>query len=337
MEVPALHWGIFKDFSIVLRENAKNEMRDPMKQSTLSQSKRKGNALERNKVRSGTVFILPSVILCALFMVWPLLEVVRYSFTDWNGIAESYNYVALKNYFGITKIDGFKEMMIATITFAIGCTILTIAISFMTALALDKKGKGRLNRGLMRSLWFLPSLLSGAVVGILWRVMYNYNNGVINKVITGLGGEPVNWLETRVVTNIAVIVGATWVQIGLCVIVFMAGLQSISQDLYEAAALDGAKPRQQLWHITLPMMASSITINVITTTIAGFKAYELPYNISQGLPGKSTLLMTQRIFFFGFQDYDYGLGSALSVILLIIIALISLIQLIYLKKREDIY
>ena len=297
----------------------------------------KRNALGRNQVRSGLVFILPSLILCALFMLYPLFEVARYSFTDWDGISKDYNYVLFDNYLGITKIDGFKEMMIATITFAIGTTILTVFIAFITALALDKKGKGRLNRGMMRSLWFLPALLSGIVVGILWRVMYNYNNGVINKIITGLGGEAVNWLETRVVTNIAVIVGATWVQIGFCVIVFMAGLQSISQELYEAAALDGAKPGQQLRHITFPLMASSITINVITTTIAGFKAYELPYNISQGMPGKTTLLMTQRIFFFGFQDYDYGLGSALSVILLLIIALISLIQLVYLRRREDIY
>lgn len=297
----------------------------------------KRNALGRNQVRSGLVFILPSLILCVLFMLYPLFEVARYSFTDWDGISKEYNYVLFDNYLGITKIDGFKDMMIATITFAIGTTLLTVFIAFITALALDKKGKGRLNRGLMRSLWFLPALLSGIVVGILWRVMYNYNNGVINKIITGLGGEAVNWLETRVVTNIAVIVGATWVQIGFCVIVFMAGLQSISQELYEAAALDGAKPGQQLRHITFPLMASSITINVITTTIAGFKAYELPYNISQGMPGKTTLLMTQRIFFFGFQDYDYGLGSALSVILLLIIALISLIQLVYLRRREDIY
>lgn len=297
----------------------------------------KRNALGRNQVRSGLVFILPSLLLCAIFILYPLLEVARYSFTDWDGISKTYNYVWFENYKGIAKIDGFKQMMIATITFAIGTTILTVFIAFITAMALDKKGKGRLNRGLMRSLWFLPALLSGIVVGIMWRVMYNYNNGVINKIITGLGGEAVNWLETPVVTNIAVIVGATWVQIGFCVIVFMAGLQSISQELYEAAALDGAKPGQQLRHITFPLMASSVTINVITTTIAGFKAYELPYNISQGMPGKTTLLMTQRIFFFGFQDYDYGLGSALSVLLLLIIALISLIQLIYLRRREDIY
>ena len=308
-----------------------------MKNATLTLPKRRGNALERGKNRAGMLFILPSVILCAMFMLWPLAEVVRYSFTDWNGVNAEYNYVALKNYMEISKIDGFNEMMIATITFAIGTTILTVVISFITALALDKKGKGRLNRGLMRSLWFLPALLSGTVVGMLWRIMYNFNNGMINKVLVSMGLEKINWLETRGLTNIAVIVGSTWVQIGMCVIVFMAGLQSIPQELYEAAAIDGAVPRQQLWHITLPMMASSITINVITTTIAGFKAYELPYNISKGMPGKSTLLMTQRIFFFGFQDFDYGLGSALSVFLLLIIAAISLIQLIYLKKREDIY
>ena len=308
-----------------------------MKNATLTLPKRRGNALERGKNRAGMLFILPSVILCAMFMLWPLAEVVRYSFTDWNGVNAEYNYVALKNYMEISKIDGFNEMMVATITFAIGTTILTVVISFITALALDKKGKGRINRGLMRSLWFLPALLSGTVVGMLWRIMYNFNNGMINKVLVSMGLEKINWLETRGLTNIAVIVGSTWVQIGMCVIVFMAGLQSIPQELYEAAAIDGAVPRQQLWHITLPMMASSITINVITTTIAGFKAYELPYNISKGMPGKSTLLMTQRIFFFGFQDFDYGLGSALSVFLLLIIAAISLIQLIYLKKREDIY
>lgn len=308
-----------------------------MKNATLTLPKRRGNALERGKNRAGMLFILPSVILCAVFMLWPLFEVVRYSFTDWNGVSETYNYVMFRNYAGINKIDGFNEMMVATITFAIGTTVLTVLIAFLTALALDKKGKGRLPRGLMRSLWFLPALLSGTVVGMLWRIMYNFNNGVINKVLVSMGMEKVNWLETRGITNIAVIVGSTWVQIGFCVIVFLAGLQSIPQELYEAAAIDGAVPRQQLWHITLPMMASSITINVITTTIAGFKAYELPYNISKGMPGKSTLLMTQRIFFFGFQDFDYGLGSALSVFLLLIIAAISLIQLIYLKKREDIY
>ena len=308
-----------------------------MKKTAPAQAKRKMTKLEKNQFRSGLVFILPSLILCTVFMLIPLFDVIRYSITDWDGMSRDYNFVGLYNYLHLNEIEGFGEMMIATITFAIGTTALTIVVSFITALALDKRGKGRLPRGLMRSLWFLPALLSGSVVGILWRVMYNYNNGVINKILNAAGLESVNWLETRGVTNIAIIIGATWVQIGFCVVVFLAGLQGISQDLYEAAAIDGATPRQQLRRITFPLMASSITINVITTTITGFKAYELPYLISQGLPGRSTLLLTQRIFFYGIGANDYGRGSALSVLLLVIIALISLIQLIYLRKREDIY
>ena len=153
-----------------------------MKKPDLTLRKRRYSPMERTRNRSGLIFILPSFILCALFMLWPLFEVIRYSFTDWNGVAPTYNYVWFENYKAISQIDGYKEMMIATVTFALGTTILTIVISFMTALALDKKGKGYLPRGLMRSLWFLPALLSGTVVGMLWRIMYNYNNGVINKL-----------------------------------------------------------------------------------------------------------------------------------------------------------
>ena len=90
-----------------------------MKQSTLTQTKRKHSALERGKVRAGMVFILPSLILCAMFMLWPLLDVIRYSFTDWDGISKDYDFVGLSNYFNITKIDGFNEMMVATVTFAV--------------------------------------------------------------------------------------------------------------------------------------------------------------------------------------------------------------------------
>ena len=293
--------------------------------------------LERNQRTTGIFFILPSLVLCAIFMVVPLINVIRYSLTDWDGLSKTYNFVGLYNYMHLHEIEGFGEMMLATVTFAIGVTAITIIVSFLAALALDKRGRDRLPRGLMRALWFFPALLSGAVVGILWRIMYNYNNGVINKIITSAGLPAVNWLETRGVTNIAIIIGAAWVQIGLCVVVFLAGLQSIPQEMYEAASIDGATPSQQLKNITIPMMASSITINVINTTIAAFKAYELPYLISKGLPRHSTLMLTQTIFFFGFQAFDYGRGSALSVVLLLIIALISLVQLVVLRKREDIF
>ena len=301
-----------------------------------AEDKHKRSGFARRNV-TGLLFLIPSAVVCLIFVVYPLFTIFYYSMTDWDGIKDTKNFIGLYNFTHLNKIDGFGEMMIATFTFAIGVTVLTILISFLAALILDIKGRGRLPRSLMRTLWFFPSLLSGAIVGILWRIMYNYKNGVINLMLKAVGLQPVNWLETRGITNIAVIVGDTWVSVGLCVIVFMAGLQSIPQELFEAAKIDGATSFKQVRYITIPMMSSSITINAITTTIAAFRAYELPYLISQGKPGRSTLMMTQRIYFYGFQAHDYGRGSAIAVMLTLIIVVISLLQLVLLSRREDIY
>ena len=300
------------------------------------EGKQKKSAFARRN-RTGLIFLIPSAVLCLTFIIYPLLTVIYYSMTDWDGMSKEKNFIGLYHYMHVSKIDGFAEMMIATFTFAMGVTALTILISFIAALILDKTGRGRLPRGLMRTLWFFPALLSSAIVGILWRIMYNYKNGVINAILKMIGLKPVQWLETKGVTNIAIIIGNTWVTVGLCVIVFMAGLQAIPQELFEAARIDGASSWKQVRYITIPLMSTSITINAITTTIAAFRAYELPYLISQGKPGKSTLMMTQRIYFYGFTAHDYGRGSAIAVMLTLIIVIISLIQLVILRRREDIY
>ena len=301
-----------------------------------AEGKQKKSAFARRN-RTGLIFLLPSAALCLVFIIYPLINVIYYSMTDWDGMSKTKNFIGLYHYMHLSKIDGFSEMMIATFSFAIGVTVLTILIAFIAALVLDKTGRGRLPRGLMRTLWFFPALLSSAIVGILWRIMYNYKNGVINALLKGAGLEPVKWLETKGITNIAIIIGNTWVSVGLCVIVFMAGLQAIPQELFEAARIDGATSWKQVRYITIPLMSASITINAITTTIAAFRAYELPYLISQGKPGKSTLMMTQRIYFYGFHAHDYGRGSAIAVMLTLIIVIISLLQLVLLRRREDIY
>ena len=300
------------------------------------EGKQKKSAFARRN-RTGLIFLIPSAVLCLTFIIYPLITVIYYSMTDWDGMSKEKNFIGLYHYMHVSKIDGFAEMMVATFTFALGVTALTILISFIAALILDKTGRGRLPRGLMRTLWFFPALLSSAIVGILWRIMYNYKNGVINAILKMAGLKPVQWLETKGVTNIAIIIGNTWVTVGLCVIVFMAGLQAIPQELFEAARIDGASSWKQVRYITIPLMSTSITINAITTTIAAFRAYELPYLISQGKPGKSTLMMTQRIYFYGFTAHDYGRGSAIAVMLTLIIVIISLIQLVILRRREDIY
>ncbi|NLD51813.1 MAG: sugar ABC transporter permease [Clostridiales bacterium] len=301
------------------------------------QARRHTNNFQRARLRAGLLFVLPAAVLCLVFVVVPLVEVFVLSFYEWNGISQDRLFVGFNNFAELPSTEGFWDMAKATLLFAVGTTVLVILISFVIALALDNRGSGRLNRGLMRSLWFVPCILSGSVVGIVWRIMYNYNNGVINFIIRSLGMAPVNWLETYGLTNFAVILAAAWSLIGLCVVVFLAGLQSIPTELYEAASIDGAGRFNLRRHVTLPMMAPSITINVLTTSIASFKMYELPWLVSGGLPGYSTRLLTQRIYFFAFQSGRFGIGSALSVLLIILITLISLLQLVVLRRREDVY
>lgn len=312
-----------------------------MLEFNLKKQKNKKNyatEFERKKTITGILFILPTVIICFIFIILPLINVFHFSFYEWNGISKDKLFVGINNFVNLPKTEGFGVMFGATFIYSIGVTLLIMVLSFFLAIVLDqKKGKYRISRGFLRACWFFPCLLSGAIVGILWRIMYNYNNGLINSIIELFGGNPVNWLETYGVTMFAIIFASAWSHIGLCIIIFLAGLQSIPTELYEAAIVDGASESVQRRKITFPLMAQAITINVLTTSIWAFKAYELPLFISQGLPGYSTRLLTQRIYFYAFQAANFGTGSALSVLLILIITFISLIELVYLRKREDVY
>lgn len=295
------------------------------------------SGFERSRVRTGLVFLIPAAILCIVFIVVPLITVVIYSFNEKSSVGSAMTYVGLDNFKMLPSTEGFWQMVYATLLFAFGSTLLIVVLSFIVAMALDSRRLDHISRNVFRAMWFFPCILSGSVVGILWRIMYAYNNGVINSILKSVGLTPVNWLETYGLTNFAVIIASVWSQMGLCIVIFLAGLQSIPVELIEAAQIDGASNPQVRMHIVLPMMAPSITINVLTTSIAAFKMYELPWIISKGLPGYSTRLLTQRIHFFGFESSKFGLGSALSVILILVITVISLIQLVILRRREDIY
>lgn len=299
--------------------------------------KNKTLSFERQKTITGMLFLIPMLVLVAVFILWPLIDVVRYSFYDWNGIAATMNFVGFANYKTFAEVQGFKEMLVATAIFAVCVTALTVTLSFLVALFLDKKGKGRINRSFLRCLWFFPCLLSMSVSGMLWKIMFNYNNGIINFMLEAVGLERVNWLENVVLATVSNVVASVWATAGMCIVIFLAGLQSIDQDLYEAAELDGASPKHQLRYITLPMMMPSITINVLTTTISTFKMYEIPRIITNGGPGNKTTLFTQRIYDLGLVYGEFSRGCAVAVVLILIISFVSILQFIYLRKKGDIY
>jgi len=291
----------------------------------------------RDRINQGTLFLIPVLVLTALMVIAPLIYVIILSFNEWNGaFNKPMVFVGLENFRNLKNMPGFLDMVKFTIEFAIIVTILVNLISLLMAFALDKPQRGKyVNRSFLRACWYVPALIGGVSVGVIWRIMYNYNNGVINAVINWLGGKSVNWLESYGIAGWAVIIADVWVKLGMCIIIFLAGLQAIPTELYESATIDGASTWQQRLHIALPLLAPSITINIVTTSIASFKAYELPYTITKGLPGYSTHLVTQMVKFYSFESLKYGAGAALSVLLIIVIILIQLFQLFFLNRNEE--
>ena len=253
--------------------------------------KKKISTFERQRTITGTIFLIPVFIFVAAFIIWPLIEVIQLSFTDWNGVAKTWNNIGFENYAHLTEIQGFWDMCKATVIFAIVVTILTIVVAFLVALVLDKKGPWRINRGLMRGLWFFPCLLSGTVVGILWRIMYNYNNGVLNTIIKSITGakKGVNWLESPDFTIFCVIVACVWASTGMCIIIFLAGLQSIDESLYEAASIDGATKWQQITKITLPLLRPTM---IMLTMLAVGRIFYSDFGLFYQVPQNSGALLS---------------------------------------------
>lgn len=307
---------------------------DDTKMKTVKKSK----SHLKKRIELGTWFLLPSLLFTGVMVLAPLIYVFYLSFNEWNGAFNKQPvWVGLAKYLSLKTTPGVSEMLKFTLLYGIMVTILVVGISLVVAFALDKPKGRHVNRSFLRACWYVPALIGGTAVGVVWRIMYNYNNGIINTLLSSVGLSKINWLETYGLTGAAVIVAQVWVMLGMCIIIFLAGLQSIPQELYESATIDGASPMQQRLKIAIPMLAPSITINFITTSIAAFKAYELPYTISKGLPGYSTRLITQMIREYTFESMDYGRGAALSIVLVVIIFVIQLIQLLVLRKREEVY
>ena len=302
-------------------------------------NKKKMPQYMRDRVRVGTVFLIPATILVVTMMLIPQLFVVALSFTKWNGTrSQEIKFVGLQNYVKLGTMSGVPEMVKFTFIFAITVTLLTVLLSMLVAFALDKPlDRKHINRSFLRSCWYIPTLIGGVAIGIIWRIMYNYNSGIFNALLQLVGLEPVNWLEEYGVSGVAVIVAQVWVNLGVNIVVFLAGLQSVPTELYESATIDGANIWQQRLKITIPMIMPTITVSLITTSISAFKAYELPYTITKGMPGYSTRMVSQMIQEYSITGLQYGPGAALSVLLTLLIMVIQLVQLYALRKKEESY
>ncbi|WP_273851247.1 carbohydrate ABC transporter permease [Guptibacillus spartinae] len=290
------------------------------------------------------LFPIPALLIYGLFIVYPLFAALTYSFFDWKGIVRG-EFVGLKNFKDLFTLEPFSGLFWGAfghnILYFVLQMIFQNGLAFILAYIIYKKVKGS---EFLKIAYFLPRLLSVIVVGFLWKLILNPNYGALNVILEKLGLEQLQkaWLGDPDTALISIILVNCWYGIGFGVLIFLAGLQSIPKELFEAGKLDGADGLSMIRKIVLPLMVPSFMIMTVLTFIQSFEAFELVYAMqgSQGEPYHST--DTLAIYFYrlafggsaGGSTTAVGLGSALAVVLFLFISFFTALYLRYMQKKQ---
>ncbi len=269
------------------------------------------------------LFILPNVLIFALFVIIPAVQGLGMAFTD-QGIFTQAKFVGFKNFINLFKDKVFLITLKNTIVYSFITVIALIVVSLLLALLLSKstvKGESAL-----RAIFYIPSLLSMIIVGIAWRFILGNEMGIINYVIRQLGGTGVDWLTNGTLAMASIIVVSVWTYAGYYMLIFISGLQAIPNELYEAAIVDGAGKWYSFRKITLPLLSPTTLVVSILATINAFKAYELIITMTKGGPGYATKFIVQQVYEVAFTQDKLGYASAMSMVLMVIIGVFTLIQ-----------
>ncbi|HNX45553.1 MAG TPA: sugar ABC transporter permease [Anaerolineaceae bacterium] len=260
-----------------------------------------------------------------MFTFLPILETIRTSLFDWDGISPTRQFVGLQNYTRLIAESQFLTAFFHNLVFIIFYSIIPILVGLLLASLLTRrKIKGFT---FFRTVLFIPQVISMVVVGVVWRWIFNPTFGPLNVLLRAIGLQiwAKAWLGDFTWALPAVGSIGTWVQYGFCMILFLAGMQRISEEYYEASSLDGANAFQQFIHITIPGLRPEIGVALITTIIAALRVFDLVFTTTRGGPGDSTLVTGFLIYRSAFLQKDMGYASAIATILTVVILAISLL------------
>ena len=265
-------------------------------------------------------------------MLVPLGLVFWYSLHEWNVLAASFNFVGAANYQMLLADPNLPSVLLASAIFSAGLVILNMSLALLLAVLLDQKLKGIV---VFRTLFFSPVVVSLVAWTIVWSFLLQ-NNGGINGLLSMLGIEGPNWLRTPTTAMISVVVVQVFKNVGLNMILFLAALQGVPKELYEAARVDGAGAFKQFRRITLPLISPTILLTSIITIVGSLQVFAQIAVLTQGGPGMTTTVLVYYLYQQAFQFHFFGYGSTLSILLFVIVALLTFAQW-QLRKRIVFY
>lgn len=282
------------------------------------------NRFNKQTVIWGILMISPIFLGILIFYIVPFIQNIFYSFTDLNSFGV-WNLKGLENYSKLFSDPDFYKALKNTFVYSIITVPLSIFISLVIANLLNKPIKGI---GIYRTLYFLPAVTMPAAVASIFKWIFNGQYGLLNQVITYFGGEPKTWLVNEQTALLTVVIAGIWMSLGMNVVYFLAGMQSIPKSYYEAAQIDGAGSIKQFFTITIPLLAPTLIFVLTTSIIKAFQVFDLIFMmIDKNSPA---IKSTQTIVYLFYQNaIDFGkkgYGAAVATILFLIIMLITIIQ-----------
>ncbi len=280
------------------------------------------------------LFLAPALLLYSLFYAGPIVSGLYYGFTDWKGVSLSANWIGLDNF-----KNGFADPLCATarrnmLILSIVVIAIQHAISIFLAVLLDQKLRGVV---WMRAVIFYPAILNTVVIGYIWSYMYSPFVGFLPKFFEALGLDTlagIDWLGRTDTSIYAISFVIIWQYTGYSMMIYMAGLQGISSDIYESASIDGANARQKFFKITLPLLVPAITVNTVLSVIGNMKQFEHIWVMTQGGPANSTQVFGTLIYQFAFKTSQPGYGTAMAILLSILIMLVTVTIIRVLNRWE---
>ena len=284
-----------------------------------------GAAPARGKLREeliGWAFALPFVLVFMIFMAGPIAASMVLSLTD---------FVGLDNYSALLGDPKFRAAIFNTAYFVLVGVPLTLLLGLSTALALDRGI--RKFRTLFRVGYYLPVVTSIVAIAVVWRFLLNPDQGLINMVLGTIGIDGPNWLADPTLAMPSIIAMAAWRNLGFCMIVFLAGLQTIPAQLYEAASIDGANRWQTFRGVTLPLLRPTVLFLVVITTIGYLQLFEEPFVMTDGGPLDKTLSISMYMYQQGFEFFKQGYAAAIAWILFILVAIVAVVQFRLLRSE----
>ena len=272
---------------------------------------------------SAWLFALPALAVYVVFLVYPSVTSLFFSLTDWDGLSPTYNIVGLDNYAAMAKdpviITALKNNAIWT------AVTLTIPLVLGLALAILLNGKVR-GKPILRLIFYTPAVLPLVSIASIWGWLYNPQYGAINELfrLVGLGNLAQPWLGQDSTALAAIMVPAIWLRTGFPMLLYLAALQGIPEEMYEAATVDGASRSQQFWHITMPSLRPAHYIVLALSLIDSFKVFDMIYAMTYGGPGTATQVMGTWMYANVFQYYQAGYGTAIAVVITVIAIVVSI-------------